>query len=47
MLGMRSNRKPIKGAFADKLREEISIVQRERQSKKVQVQTKTSERPTK
>ena len=43
MLGVKSNRNPIKGAFADKLREEIAIAQMERQANQAQVQAKASE----
>lgn len=41
MLGMKSNRSPIKGEFADKLREQITITRMERQAEKAQVQTKS------
>ena len=37
---MKSNRSPIKGVFADKLREQIAIAKRERQADKDQTQTK-------
>lgn len=44
MLGVKSSRAPIKGAFADKLREQIAIVSKERQSDKTKVETKTSKK---
>ena len=42
MLGMKSNRGPVKGVFADKLREQIAISRKERQTEKVQSQTKSA-----
>ena len=42
MLGVKSNRSPIKGVFADKLREQIAIAQLERQADKAQTQTKSA-----
>ena len=41
MLGIESNRKPIRGAFADKLREQIAIARDSRSSDKVEVKTKS------
>jgi len=42
MLGMKSNRSPVKGEFADKLREQIAISRMERQEAKAQSQTKSA-----
>lgn len=44
MLGMKSNRGPIKGAFAKKLREQISSCRTESASGKGQTQANTSEK---
>ena len=43
MLGVKSNRGPVRGAFAEKLREEIAIALKERQAEKAQTQAKASE----
>lgn len=43
MLGVKSNRDSIKGVFADKLREQISVAHTESQTDNVQTQAKTSE----
>lgn len=40
MLGVKSNRGPIKGVFAEKLRKEIAIAKNESQAKKTQVKDK-------
>lgn len=42
MLGVKSNRKPIKGVFAKKLREEISVCRGKSSSDKGQVQANSS-----
>ena len=42
MLGIKSNREPIRGAFADKLREQIAIVRNSRASENVAVNSKPS-----
>lgn len=42
MLGMKSNRGPVKGVFAEKLREQITITQTERQAAQVQAKSKSS-----
>ena len=39
---MKSNRSPIKGEFADKLREQIAIARMERQAETAQIQTKSA-----
>jgi hypothetical protein len=45
MLGIKSNREPIKGAFAKKLREQISSCRKETSSSKGQTQqANTSEK---
>ena len=44
MLGMKSNREPIKGAFAKKLRKEISSCRTESASSKGQAQANSSEK---
>ena len=43
MLGVKSNRGVVKGAFADKLREEIAIAEKNSQQRKARVQTKSIE----
>ena len=42
MLGIKPNREPIRGAFADKLREQIAIVRNSRASENVAVNSKPS-----
>lgn len=42
MLGLKSNRGPIKGVFAEKLREQIAAIRTEPKLEKAKVQTKTS-----
>ena len=42
MLGVKSNRNPIKGQFAEKLREQIAVVQARRASSQTEVKTQTS-----
>lgn len=44
MLGMKSNREPIKGAFAKKLREQISSCRTASAYSKGQAQANTSEK---
>ncbi len=43
MLGVKSNRHSVKGAFADKLREQIIAAKTDQLADKVQVKAKTSE----
>lgn len=43
MLGVKSNRNSVKGAFANKLREQIITAPTDQLADKVQVKAKTSE----
>lgn len=44
MLGIKSNRKPIKGAFADKLREQISAARSSSGAEKKEIKEKESKK---
>lgn len=44
MLGIKSNRKPVKGEFADKLREQISVVRTSSGVEKKEIKEKESKK---
>ena len=44
MLGIKSNRLPVKGAFADKLREQISVVRTSSGTDKKEIKEKVSKK---
>ena len=43
MLGVKSNKAPIRGKFAEKLREEIAIALAERNTQSAQMKTESSD----